>query len=79
MYHEFRSRLRKKELLVGTMITLTSPETAETLAATGFSWFFIDGEHSTFSTSELQSIIGRVDHLIPCIVRDPAAEEVYIK
>jgi 2-keto-3-deoxy-L-rhamnonate aldolase RhmA len=79
MFQNFRNRLRKKELLVGTMITLTSPESAEILAGAGFDWFFIDGEHGTFDASELQAIIGRVDRLIPSLVRIPVAEEVYIK
>lgn len=79
MFKNFRSRLKNGELLLGTMITLTTPETAEILAEAGFDWLFIDGEHSTFDASELQAVIGRVDNIIPCLVRIPAAEEVYIK
>jgi 2-dehydro-3-deoxyglucarate aldolase len=79
MVTDFRSRLRNRELLVGTMITLTTPETAEILAEAGFDWFFLDGEHGVFGTPELQAVIGRVDHIVPCIVRVPALEEVPIK
>lgn len=79
MVTDFRSRLRGRELLVGTMITLPTPEAAEILAEAGFDWFFLDGEHGVFGAPELQALIGRVDHIVPCIVRVPALEEVPIK
>jgi len=61
------------------MITLTTPETAEILAKAGFDWLFLDGEHGVFGAPELQAVIGRVGHMIPCIVRVPTNEEVTIK
>jgi len=79
MITDFRSRLRNRELLIGTIVTLTTPETAEILAEAGFDWFFLDGEHGVFEAPELQAVIGRVDHIIPCIVRVPAKEETPVK
>ena len=79
MITNFRSRLRNRELLVGTMVTIMAPETSEILAKAGFDWLFLDGEHGVFGAPELQAVIGRVDHIIPCIVRVPAAEETPIK
>jgi 2-dehydro-3-deoxyglucarate aldolase len=79
MMTDFRSRLRNRELLVGTMVTLTTPESAEILAEAGFDWLFLDGEHGVLGAPELQAVIGRVGHMIPCIVRVPALEEGAIK
>ena len=79
MLTDFRSRLRNRELLVGPMITLAAPETAEVLAGAGFDWLFLDGEHGTLGAPEFQAVIGRVDHTIPCIVRVAAPEEIPIK
>ncbi len=79
MEKDFKLRLRNRELLLGTMITLTTPETAEILAKAGFDWLFIDGEHGVFEAPELQAVIGRVDHIIPCVVRVPGLEESSIK
>jgi 2-dehydro-3-deoxyglucarate aldolase len=79
MEMDFRARLRAGERLVGPMITLAVPETAEILAAAGYDWLFLDAEHGTFGTPELQAVIGRVDRIIPCLVRVAAADEVPIK
>lgn len=79
MKNDFRSKLRSRQLLVGPMITLPVPETAEVLAKAGFDWLFLDAEHATFTTRDLQSIIGRVDRIIPCVVRVGGAEEIPIK
>ncbi|HEY0697981.1 MAG TPA: aldolase/citrate lyase family protein [Micromonospora sp.] len=39
-------RLRCGDPLIGTLVTLDSPETAEALAIAGAGWLFLDGEHS---------------------------------
>ena len=41
----FRDRLARREPLLGTLLTLPSPEIAELLAGAGFDWLFIDMEH----------------------------------
>ena len=79
MLKDFRYKLKRHELLVGPMVTLPVPETAEVLAEAGFDWLFIDAEHGAFTTRDLQSIIGRVDRIIPCIIRVGGAEEIPIK
>ena len=61
------------------MVTLSCPETAEILSKVGYDWLFLDAEHSTYSASDLQAIIGRVGHTLPCLVRLAAPEEVLIK
>ena len=79
MTNTFRQRLKNRERLLGTMVTLPTPITAEILADVGFDWFFIDGEHGPLETSELLAILQVVGRRVPCLVRVPAADEVAIK
>ena len=79
MSREFRARLKRGETLLGTMVTLASAASAEVLAAVGFDWLFIDGEHGPLETRELAEILQGVSHKTACIVRVPQAAEVPIK
>jgi 2-keto-3-deoxy-L-rhamnonate aldolase RhmA len=79
MKHAFRSRLAAGDLLVGTMVTLNSPEVSEILAEVGFDWLFIDAEHSPLGPAELQRIMQGAGRQVPCLVRLPSAGEVPIK
>lgn len=79
MLHNFRTKLKNGELLIAPMVTLSCPETAEILSEVGYDWLFLDAEHSTYSPADLQTIIGRVGHTLPCLVRVAAPEEVDIK
>lgn len=75
----FRSRLKQRDLLLGTMVTLPNAAVAEILADVGFDWLFIDGEHGPLQTQEILSILQAVGHRTPCLVRVPSATEVPIK
>ena|SRR5690606_39219851 len=77
--HDFRARLRRRETLLGTMLTLPDPAVAEIVAAAGFDWLFLDAEHGALETRELGTILRAVDHRVPCVVRVAAAAEVPIK
>ena len=79
MTNNFRSRLVGGERLLGTMVTLPTPSTAEILADIGFDWLFVDGEHGPLETKEILAILQTVGNRVACIVRVPAAEEVPIK
>ena len=79
MTQEFRARLQRREKLLGTMVTLASAASAEVLAALGFDWLFIDGEHGPLETRELSEILQAVGDKTACIVRVPQAAEVPIK
>ena len=79
MQHDFRARLRDREKLLGTMVTLPTPATAEILAALGFDWLFVDGEHGPLETREILAILQAVGRDVACVVRVPAADEVSIK
>jgi 2-keto-3-deoxy-L-rhamnonate aldolase RhmA len=79
MTHDFRARLLRGDLLIGTMITLPSPEVAELMASIGFDWLFLDAEHGVLDARELQAILQGAGAAVPCVVRTAAAAEVPIK
>lgn len=79
MTHEFRQRLKRREKLLGTMVTLASGASAEVLASLGFDWLFVDAEHGPLDTRELIEILQAVGDKAACIVRVPQAAELPIK
>lgn len=79
MTESFRTRLRNRETLLGTMVTLNTPSTAEILAELGFDWLFIDGEHGPLSTGDLLAILQTVSHKLGCVIRVPDGGETPIK
>ena len=72
MTFELRERLRQGELVLGTILSLNSPDVAEILSQIGFDWLFIDAEHSTLDPHHLQAIFQATGDSIPCVVRIPA-------
>lgn len=79
MADSFRQRLKCGETLIGAMVTLPTPATAEILTDAGFDWLFIDGEHGPLDHNDVLSILQAVGDSIACIVRVPAVDEVPIK
>lgn len=79
MPDSFRQKLIKKDLLVGPLVTLPSPEIAEILSETGFDWLFIDMEHAPFSVQDVQRIVQVTEDKCPCVVRVPSNDDVWIK
>jgi 2-keto-3-deoxy-L-rhamnonate aldolase RhmA len=79
MDHQFRKRLRAGELLVGTNITLASPEVAEILTSTGYDWLFLDAEHTPLQALQIQRLLQAAGPGMPCLVRLPASDETAIK
>jgi 2-keto-3-deoxy-L-rhamnonate aldolase RhmA len=75
----FTQRLRDNELLLGTMLTLPSPEVAEMIAACGYDWLFMDGEHSNLSTLDWQRMLQAVAGRSASIIRVAAKTERDIK
>jgi len=65
-----KQRLAKKELTIGSWITLAHPSIAEIMARAGFDWLVIDAEHSVIELAEIQILIQAMDlHDCPAIVR----------
>jgi len=75
----FTQRLRQNELLLGTMLTLPSPEVAEMIAACGYDWLFMDGEHANLSTLDWQRMLQAVAGRSAAIIRVAAKTERDIK
>ncbi len=67
------------DLLLGTILTLPSPEVAEVLSRSGFDWLFVDMEHTQLDAEHVQRILQAVGREYPCLVRVPSVDEVWIK
>lgn len=74
----FSERLRKGELLIGTLVSMPSPEITEILSNTGYDWLFIDAEHGAFNPQQAQSMLQAAGD-VPCVIRVPSGDEVWIK
>lgn len=79
MKETFLHRLRNNDLLLGTIVTLPSPEMAELLSRAGFDWLFIDMEHTSLGVKDVQRILQAVGEEFPCLVRVPTMDEAWIK
>jgi len=75
----FRERMRARERLLGTLVTLSAPEVAELMRLVGFDWLFLDGEHSPLEAGGLQRLLQAAGPDLPCLVRVPEAGEAFIK
>lgn len=79
MFNTFRQRLLAGERLLGTLISLPSPEVAELAASLGYDWLFVDGEHGPLDALVVQRMLQAVGNRCPCLVRVPLADEIAIK
>ncbi len=77
--HSFKRRLKQGDLLIGTFMTLPSPEIAEIIAEVGFDWLFVDMEHTTLDVKDVQRILQAVEGKCACIVRVPNKDEAWLK
>lgn len=73
----FSQRLRARERLVGTVVTLAAPEVAEILSASGLDWLFVDMEHAPLDPLAAQRLLAA--SRLPCVVRVPDGEEATLK
>lgn len=79
MIADFLHRLKRGEMLLGTMVTLGASEISEILALAGFDWLFVDGEHGPLGVGDLKNIIQTVGNQSAVLVRVPAIDEIPIK
>jgi 2-dehydro-3-deoxyglucarate aldolase/4-hydroxy-2-oxoheptanedioate aldolase len=75
----FKKKLHLGELLIGTILTLPSTEIGEIYAGAGFDWVFIDLEHGVLDLREAQQIVQSASPRVPCVLRVPANDDVWIK
>jgi 2-keto-3-deoxy-L-rhamnonate aldolase RhmA len=78
MHSQFRKKLKERELQIGTMISLPSPEIAEVFFGSGLDWLFLELEHSVMGLREAQTIV-QASAAMPVIIRVPLIDEVWIK
>ena len=79
MIFNLRKRLLQGDLLLGTILSLDSPDVAEILSGIGFDWIFIDAEHSTLDPHHLKALFQAIGEATPCVVRLPALDEIAVK
>jgi 2-keto-3-deoxy-L-rhamnonate aldolase RhmA len=73
----FQDRLRRREALLGTLLTLPSPEVAELLGGSGLDWLFVDMEHGLLDLQAVQRLL-QAAKPCPCLVRVPSNEPSWI-
>lgn len=64
--------------LVGTLLSLPSPELAEVAAGAGFDWLFCDMEHGLIGPEDIPNLV-RAAAPCPCLVRIPETAEMWIR
>lgn len=65
-----KKKFKKKDLTIGSWITLGDPYLAEIMARTGFDWLAIDMEHSAITIERAAQLIQIVDLCqVPVLVR----------
>ncbi len=79
MNETFKKRLNRGDLLIGTIITIASPEIGEIYSGAGFDWLFIDLEHSALSVKDAQVILQSTSLGTPCLIRVPSLDDIWIK
>jgi len=75
----FRQQLLNHQRLLGTVLSLPSPEVAEILADSGFDWLFLDMEHGLLDLIAVQRIVQAVGRRVACVVRVPTHDLYWIK
>jgi len=79
MNNNLKMRLKSRETLIGTLVTIPSTEVAEILSLAGFDYLWIELEHSAMDFDDAQRLIQAVGGRCPCVIRVPENKEVWIK
>ncbi|MCX7154793.1 MAG: aldolase/citrate lyase family protein [Betaproteobacteria bacterium] len=77
MNRSFAERLRRGDLLLGTIVTLQSTDVSELLSMAGYDWLFIDTEHAPLTLRDAQTLIQA--SRVPCLIRVADDAEATIK
>ncbi len=72
--HDFTTRLRAGSRLVGTLIGAASPRVVAAIAAAGWDWLFLDGEHGEVTAENVAALVAAVPTGIPVLVRVPSLD-----
>jgi 2-dehydro-3-deoxyglucarate aldolase/4-hydroxy-2-oxoheptanedioate aldolase len=76
---DFRSRVQRRDMLIGPLLTLASPQVAELFALAGCDWVWLDLEHAPLSLEQAQQHIQAVGGRCGTVVRVPWNDPVHIK
>lgn len=79
MDNRFRERLKHGDVLLGTLVSLPCPAVVEIMREIGFDWLFVDAEHGPLDVAEAQALLQAAGDTLPCLIRVPSDDEVYIK
>lgn len=79
MDRKFADRLRSGEHLLGTLLSLPSPELAEVAAAAGFDWLWLDMEHGLIGPVEVQRMVQAAGERCASVVRIPERAEMWVQ
>ena len=75
-----KSKLAKRELTIGSWLTIPNQAVIEILGSAGFEWLTIDIEHSPISIETVLNLIGHIQgNGMQALVRVSKNEEVVIK
>jgi 2-keto-3-deoxy-L-rhamnonate aldolase RhmA len=75
----FIEKLREPWPLLGTIVSLPSPEVSELLSLVGFDWLFIDMEHGALSIGDAQRMIQAVKNDCSTMIRIADNNPILIK
>jgi len=79
MSDTFRDRLRRGDKLIGTLLSLPSPELAEIASAAGFDWLFLDMEHGALEVRDVLRLVQAARDPCASLVRVPENRELWVK
>ncbi|HEY9413050.1 MAG TPA: aldolase/citrate lyase family protein [Jiangellaceae bacterium] len=76
---DLRAMLQDGNPILGTVVTVDSPQVAEALVLAGVQWLFLDSEHSAaLDPGAVQRIVQAVGSRCPAVVRVPANDATWI-
>ncbi len=75
----FVEKLRSRRPLLGTLVSLPSPDLSELLSLAGFDWLFIDMEHGALSIGDAQRMLQAVKNDCNALIRVADNNPVLIK
>ena len=76
---DFRTRVRRRDLLVGPLVTLGDPAVAEAFALAGCDWLWLDLEHAPLGLDRLQQHVQAAAGRAGTVVRVPWNDPVHVK
>jgi 2-keto-3-deoxy-L-rhamnonate aldolase RhmA len=75
---EFCTRLRNREVLIGSIASIDSVAVMEILSQSRLDWIFIEAEHAPIGMTALERLLVAAGNT-PCLVRLPNHEPTWIK